>query len=252
MMTHTVDTMTERLLVDAGIGAGMHVLDVGCGRGEVSRILARLVGPGGGVLGVDRDPALLATARARARELGLDHVRFAEVDLRTLGAEHGPFDAAVGRRVLMYQPEPIDAVRAVASTVRPGGLVVFHECDGTLGPGCVVPLPLHVRVEGWIWRTIQSEGVNVHQGFELPSVLEGAGLQVLHLRAEAILQTPDTQYPTAGIVRAMLPRIVRQGIATEAEIDIDTLEQRLDEERAGANTVYVGEMLFGAWARKPG
>jgi hypothetical protein len=58
-------------------------------------------------------------------------------------------------------------------------------------------------------------------------------------------------YPAAAIVRAMLPRIVRQGVATEHEIDIDTLDRRMVEERVKADTTSVWELVFGAWARKP-
>ena len=59
-----------------------------------------------------------------------------------------------------------------------------------------------------------------------------------------------THYPAASIVRAMFPRIVGQGVATEQEIDIDPLDQRMVDERVKADTTFVGELAFGAWARK--
>ena len=46
--------LTEEVLRRAGVGPGMRVLDVGCGTGDVSFLAARLVGPTGSVLGVDR------------------------------------------------------------------------------------------------------------------------------------------------------------------------------------------------------
>ncbi len=64
-------------------------------------------------------------------------------------------------------------------------------------------------------------------GFDLPPVLRGPGLDVRHVRAEAVVQTPQTHYPAAANLRAMLPRIVSHGVATEAEVDVDTLESRL-------------------------
>lgn len=50
----------------------------------------------------------------------------------------------------------------------------------------------------------------------------------------------------------MLPRIIQQGIANEEEIDIETLDQRLNDERLSTNSTYVSDMVFGAWARKSG
>jgi ubiquinone/menaquinone biosynthesis C-methylase UbiE len=53
-----------RMLVDAaGVGAGDRILDVACGTGIVARIAADRVGAGGSVVGIDRNPAMLAVAR---------------------------------------------------------------------------------------------------------------------------------------------------------------------------------------------
>ena len=104
---------TARLLTDSGIGAGMRVLDVGCGAGDVSLIAAGLVGAGGSVLGIDRDSAPLEAARERVAEAGLANVAFKRCDLNDLPADLGVFDAIVGRRVLMYLADPVGVVREV-------------------------------------------------------------------------------------------------------------------------------------------
>lgn len=250
-MADLVGGMTERWLIEAGIAPGMRVLDVGCGRGDVSLLVARLVGAEGDVVGVDLDPGGLAVARKRAAEAGGAKVTFVEGDFGALAVAHGPFDAAVGRRVLMYQPDRVDAVRRLVEALRPGGLIFFHEHDGTMPPGRLTALPLHEQVREWVWQTVEREGATRHMGFELASVLEQAGLTGVALRAEAIVQTPTTPYHTGMIVRAMMPRIVAKGVATAEEIDVDTLDARLAEERKKANATYVGEMVFGAWGRKP-
>ncbi len=243
--------MTERLLVDAGITAGMRVLDVGCGRGDVSFLVARLVGAQGAVLGVDRDERALAMARDRVREAGIANVTFSQGDVGALDADLGVFDAAVGRRVLMYLPDPVQALRGIIRLLRPGARVVFQEADATMVPASRVPLPLNARANRWMWQTVEREGGNLHMGFDLAPALEAAGLIVEEVRAEAIVQTPRSRHPVSMIVRAMMPRIVAHGVATEAEIDVDTLDQRLAEECEKSNATYVGDMAFGAWARVP-
>ena len=92
-------------------------------------------------------------------------------------------------------------------------------------------------------------------GFELASVLEEAGLVVEEVRAEAVIHTARAHakghHSIGTIVRFMVPRIVAQGVATEAELDVATLDERLLEERTRANAVFISDMMFGAWARKP-
>src|SRR5215216_3225626 len=62
--------ITRRFFMAAGIGAGMKVLDVGSGAGDVALLLADLVGPRGRVVGVEMNPEILDTARARVASVG--------------------------------------------------------------------------------------------------------------------------------------------------------------------------------------
>lgn len=68
--------LTRHLFEEAGITAGMKVLDIGSGAGDVSFLVAELVGPAGCVLGVDANPAIVEAARARAHVAGLTYVSF--------------------------------------------------------------------------------------------------------------------------------------------------------------------------------
>src|SRR5262249_57698629 len=68
--------ITERFFREAGIGPGQRVLDLGSGMGDVAMLLARLVGPAGEGVGIERDANLIAAAKARAGAAGLYHVGF--------------------------------------------------------------------------------------------------------------------------------------------------------------------------------
>ena len=116
------------IFAEAGIRPGMRVLDLGCGAGDVAFVAADLAGPDGYVVGVDRSPEALARARLRAEQRGMAQVQFVEGDIHD-PAPGGPFDAIVGRLVLMHVPDPAAVLRRQATVLRAGGLVVPIEFD---------------------------------------------------------------------------------------------------------------------------
>src|SRR5262245_17744592 len=67
---------TETLLHAAGVTSGMRCLDVGCGAGDVTLALARLVGPSGSVIGIDTDDIKVRLAREDAARERIGHVEF--------------------------------------------------------------------------------------------------------------------------------------------------------------------------------
>src|SRR5262245_65510257 len=73
--------ISDYLFREAGIGPGMRVLDVGCGAGDVAFAVARIVGPSGAVVGVDRSPEAVLLASRRAEADGLENVTFRVADV---------------------------------------------------------------------------------------------------------------------------------------------------------------------------
>ncbi|WP_075732444.1 SAM-dependent methyltransferase [Streptomyces acidiscabies] len=141
LQNEAVSPFTGRMLRSAGVRPGMSVLDIGSGPGDVALLAAGLVGPGGHVVGIERDPGSVHSARARAREAGLaDSVRYEVADL---GGFTWPekFDVLVGRYILMYLPDPASALRRLASLLKPDGIVVLHEMDFTNTSPSDPPLP---------------------------------------------------------------------------------------------------------------
>ena len=62
--------VTRRLIRECGIGPGMYVLDIGCGVGDVSMLLAEAVGEAGSVVAFDREAHAVEMAQARALAAG--------------------------------------------------------------------------------------------------------------------------------------------------------------------------------------
>jgi ubiquinone/menaquinone biosynthesis C-methylase UbiE len=106
------EPLARRFFREAGIVSGMRVLDVGCGAGDVSFLLARLVGLTGQVVGVDRAAEAVLTASRRARHHELPNTRFVKGEAGDL-VDQKLFDAVVGRWVLMFCPDPVAVLRQV-------------------------------------------------------------------------------------------------------------------------------------------
>lgn len=246
----TID-LTRRLFEDAGLGPGQRVLDVGSGHGDVAALAAELVGPTGSVVGLERNAAALAYARAR----GLAQVEFVEADAASPPDSLGAFDAVVTRRVLMYQADPGAVVARLVERLRPGGVFVAQEHDLTLAPASAVPMPLHERLTRVVWAMVEREGADVRIGFKLPGYLRDAGLTVEHVRAEAFVTGPEglwqRHHPLAAILRGVAARILSTGAATEAELGLDTVDARLQAELEAAGSPWIGDVAFGVWGRRP-
>jgi SAM-dependent methyltransferase len=229
----------------------MRILDVGCGGGAVSFLAAELVGPEGAVLGVDRDSSALDLARTRAADLRMGNVTFAQADLNSLSADQGLFDAIVCRRVLMYQPDAVAALSQLHKALKPGGAIAVQEHSGTAMPICRPPMPLHERASRWIFDTVKFEGADTNLGFNLAPAFGAAGFSPAHIQVRATLLTPDQSHTIGAIIRSMLNRIERAGAASAAEIDVESLDERLAEERRTTSGTCVWELVFCAWASKP-
>jgi SAM-dependent methyltransferase len=186
-----VAPITERLFREAGIGLGQRVLDIGSGVGDVAMLAARLVGPSGKVVGVERDPKSIAKARARVAAVGLRNVSFTQADLSQI-PESEPFDAAVGRFILMWLPDPVVILRSLARLVRSGGVLAFHEASWVPLLAHLTPLPLWSATASVIHETILRSGANPEMGPDLyPAFLE-AGLPAPTMRMEMPLgKEPD-------------------------------------------------------------
>ncbi|ASQ97822.1 class I SAM-dependent methyltransferase [Streptomyces sp. 11-1-2] len=100
------------------------VLDIGCGRGTSSLVIAGQLRPQR-VVGLDAAPSLLAQARERAKELHDIPVDFVEGDFHDLPLPAGSCDVAVAAFCLYHSPHPRDVIAQIARVLAPGGLAVL-------------------------------------------------------------------------------------------------------------------------------
>jgi SAM-dependent methyltransferase len=246
-----LNELTEDLFRRAGLRPGMRVLDIGCGMGDVSMAAARVVGPTGFVVGVDRDPEGLDRARARAAAAQIANIEFRQAELPQIEGEHA-FDALVGRLVMIYFPDPAAALREMLRHLAPGGVVCLHEPDLSR-IDAVPPLPSVTTNVERLNRVFERCGFHPRIGVSLGRIFEAADLAPALMGATRMEQGGGGFCPTwlVTTIRSLTPAMVKTGVATEAEIDIDTLDQRIRAEADAANALLLGPLMVGAWAAKP-
>lgn len=246
--------LTERLFRAAGLRPGMRVLDLGSGAGDVAMLAARLIESDGEVIGVERDPAAVAAATARVAHAGLSNVRFVAGDVQTLdGLESGfeaGFDAVVGRLVLMYMRNPVAVLARAARLVRPGGLLCFHE--GDMAYDWAAPMtPLWTQVRAWFLETLQRSRVAPRMGLSLYASFVAAGLPPPELRLESAVSggAEAIAWGWANVIIGVLPLMERLGVTSAADVQPETLAERLLADVVAADGIVIGPPLVGAWTR---
>ena len=112
------------LLAAAAIGSEDHVLDVGCGAGQTTRLAAGAA-VRGSVLGLDLSAPMLARARALAAEEGLGRIAFEQGDAQVHPLPAAAFDVAISRFGIMFFEDPVAAFGNIGRALRPGGRIAF-------------------------------------------------------------------------------------------------------------------------------
>lgn len=125
--------INEGSMRELAVASGTRALDVGCGLGQMARLIARAAGPAGRVVGIDVAEEQISEAKRLAAADGEDGL----VDFRLAGGagfpleddEWATFDLAHTRFVLEHVSDPLAIVRQMVRAVKPGGRVALSDDD---------------------------------------------------------------------------------------------------------------------------
>ncbi|HEY5887090.1 MAG TPA: methyltransferase domain-containing protein [Acidimicrobiales bacterium] len=108
--------------------AGLELLDVGCGPGNITCDLADRVAPGA-VVGLDVSAEVVTAATTDAAERGTANVSFRTGDLYALEFDDDAFDVVHAHQVLQHLTDPVAALQELRRVVRPDGVVAVRDSD---------------------------------------------------------------------------------------------------------------------------
>jgi SAM-dependent methyltransferase len=180
-------------------------------------------------------------------EAGLHHVRFTQSDATQIQADR-PFDAAVGRYILMFLSDPISVVRSLADVVRPGGVLAFQEPDWTDFLEQAARLPLWSRGACLLVETLRRSGTNTEMGLALSRVFQEAGLPAPAARTDTLIGS-ESWMPDC--LQSLRPRMVELDLPIQPLGDFETLSKRLGDEVSAFKTTTPLPAIVSAWSRKP-
>lgn len=150
------DSEAAKQIERTALAPGMRVLDVGCGTGRITIPSAKRVAPGGEVVALDIQPAMLAKVARRAEANGLINVRtvLAGVGQREF-REQNAFDRAFLTTVLGEIPNQELALREIYAALKPGGVLSITE----------VLVDPHYQSRGTVCRLCEEAGFRLEQAY---------------------------------------------------------------------------------------
>jgi SAM-dependent methyltransferase len=225
--------LSQRMVEEINPQPGQVILEVGCGPAEVGLLAAELVRPGGKVVISDRSEQMVAAARRRAQQLGLDNVECKVLDAEWLDLPLASVDGLLMRFVLMFLVDPEAALRECRRVLKSGGraaIAVWDE-EGVNPWAAAVTKAVREVLPRGDGPPVRGSAFSAADRNRLAELIEGAGFFLLGVEpVELVERSPDLE--TFWQRRVDLSPSLRERVKGITEAQQALLLERLGEELA--------------------
>jgi len=234
--------MRRAFLADIPVPPNAQVLEVGCGTGALTRLLAHLPRVAQ-VAGVDPAPSLLR--RAEELSAGFDTISFQRADGRSLPFETDSFSIVVFDSTLCHMPEPERALVEAFRVLRPEGVLAIFDGDYAT---TTVALGDHDPLQTCVDMMMASSVHDRKLVRRLPSLVRDAGFEQLSMCSHGYVESSSPGYMLTVIDRGAEMLAAAGTIGTSTAEALKTEARRRDSEG-----LFFGHIAYGSLiARKPG
>lgn len=229
-----------------GVSEGWRCLDIGCGPGGITGLMAERAGRSGQVTGIDMDASFIAHARSRAPA----HVEFQQRDAFQTGLPDASFDLVHMRFVASTAGDPDRLFAEAIRLTRPGGTVAFQEPDAETYK-CFPPHPAWDRLKDAMIEVFKRVGGDVYLARRLYAMVRRAGLEDVQYRP--FFRGVRAGDPEADLlpltIESMQGPLVKFGLIGEAELP--ALVAACRAHLRDPDTITTLYTVAQIWGRKP-
>jgi ubiquinone/menaquinone biosynthesis C-methylase UbiE len=233
------------ILDEAGLVEGMTCLDVGCGPGEVMRLMGNRVGRKGKVTGLDSDGKMGREGLEVLKSLGKSNFEFIEGNVELLQTLVGEkYDVVYSRFLLHHLKDPVSILRKMYDVTKPGGSVVIQDYDFRTWDE-YPPSEVDKEIKRVFFALYEKAGKDLHMGIKLPSLFVQAGIGFPDgTRVDGQLNNDPM---ALAVYQSILPLALKFGITTEEASRAVIQNFPLELEKG----IYgLWPLCIGAWKRK--
>ncbi len=247
ILFNTLKGSTTEFLHRAELKRDIHCLDLGCGNGGVSFLLANLIGVNGRVLGLDIDPKNIQIATETAKEKGIENIAFQHFDVYKL-EKRNKYDLVYTRFLLSHLSSPETVLNRVFSSLKAGGTILVEDTDFT--GHFSYPSSVHFdRYVSLYQQLLKKRGGNANRGKELIAMLEKAGFTDIEFEVSQPVHTSGNGKLMAEITfEAVFQSLVDENLINGEEFS--TIHKGLVEFRKREDTIMSLPRIFQVKAQR--